>query len=192
MGNVSMFFQKAWRRAELTLPSPGSEMRKALLRLRGARIAKGTRIPRMLVPWPHQLSLGERCILQPDIFFNYDHYWTQGPSILIGNRVFIGRGVEFNIQGRIEVGDDALIASGCIFVDHDHGISREGPMNSQPNEVCPIKIGRNAWIGARSVVLKGVCIGEAAIVGAGSVVTKNVPANEIWAGTPARKIGATV
>ena len=39
------------------------------------------------------------------------------------------------------------------------------------------------------MVLAGVSIGDGAIVGAGAVVTKSVPAGEIWAGVPAKKIG---
>ena len=39
------------------------------------------------------------------------------------------------------------------------------------------------------MVLPGVEIGENAIIGAQSVVTKDVPANVIFAGNPARKIG---
>ncbi|WP_212635306.1 acyltransferase [Pseudozobellia thermophila] len=45
-----------------------------------------------------------------------------------------------------------------------------------------------AFIGAYSIILKGVTIGENAIVGAGSVVTKSVPDNQIWAGNPAKFI----
>jgi acetyltransferase-like isoleucine patch superfamily enzyme len=45
-----------------------------------------------------------------------------------------------------------------------------------------------AWIGAGTIVLPGIHIGKGAIVGAGSVVTRSVPAFEIWAGNPAKKI----
>ena len=38
---------------------------------------------------------------------------------------------------------------------------------------------------------KGVTIGEHAIVGAGSVVAKDIPAGEIWAGNPAKKLRAS-
>ena len=144
----------------------------------------------MLVSWPHQLSLGERCVLEPDIYFKYDGYWKPGPSIRIGNRVFIGRGVEFNIQGEIEIGDDCLIASGCIFVDHDHGTGGSGLINRQPPLIRPISIAGNVWIGANVVVLKGVTIGEGSVVAAGTVVTKEIPAGEIWGGVPARKLGS--
>lgn len=47
-------------------------------------------------------------------------------------------------------------------------------------------IGKNVFIGARSIVMKGVTIGDGAVVGAGSVVTKDVPANAIVAGNPAK------
>jgi acetyltransferase-like isoleucine patch superfamily enzyme len=50
-------------------------------------------------------------------------------------------------------------------------------------------IGDDVFIGARSIVLKGVHIDNGAIVGAGAVVTKNVPAYAIVAGNPARVVG---
>jgi acetyltransferase-like isoleucine patch superfamily enzyme len=127
-------------------------------------------------------------VLQPDVFFNVDHYWTPGPNIVIGDRVFIGRGTEFNIRGGIRIGNDCLIASGCTFIDADHGREPGAPMNRQEPVVRPIRIGSNVWIGARAVVLKGVEIGDGAIVGAGSVVTRSVPGGCVVAGNPARVI----
>ena len=52
----------------------------------------------------------------------------------------------------------------------------------------PVAICDNAFIGAKSIILKGVTIGENSVIGAGSVVTKSVPANQIWAGNPAKFI----
>lgn len=52
----------------------------------------------------------------------------------------------------------------------------------------PVLIKDNAFIGAHSIILKGVTIGENSIIGAGSVVTKSVPDNQIWAGNPAKFI----
>jgi acetyltransferase-like isoleucine patch superfamily enzyme len=163
--------------------------RKIFLRWLGAHIGRGTDVPSCLMPWPHQVSLGNGCVLEPGIYFKFAWYWKAGPSIVVGDRVFIGRNVEFNIQGRIEIGDDSLIASGCIFVDHDHGTIKGQAMGGQYQESYPIRIGTGAWIGANSVILKGVEVGEGAVVGAGSIVTKSIPSNEIWAGNPARKIG---
>lgn len=108
--------------------------------------------------------------------------------MIFGDRVFIGRGCEFNIRERLIVGDDCLIASGCTFVDADHGRARELEMNLQDIETAPIVLGRNVWIGAQCVILKGVTIGDNAVIGAGSVVKKSVAAGEIWAGVPARRL----
>lgn len=54
----------------------------------------------------------------------------------------------------------------------------------------PIIIGDDVFIGANSIILKGVTIGDNAVIGAGSVVSKDVPTGEIWAGNPAKKIRA--
>ena len=184
----SRLFQRLCRKAILA-NSLASSWKVLVWRLRGARVGRGTRLPsRTLVTWPHQIKLGEHCVIQPDVFFNYDHYWTPGPSMIFGDRVFIGRGTEFNIRDRLQVGDDCLIASGCTFIDGDHGRAPGVPMNAQAPVTAPILLERNVWIGAQSVILKGVTIGEGAVVGAGSVVTKSIPAGETWAGVPARKI----
>jgi len=50
------------------------------------------------------------------------------------------------------------------------------------------KIGNDVWIGANSIVLDGVTIGDGAIIGAGAVVTKDVPPYAIVGGVPAKLI----
>ncbi|MCD7824200.1 MAG: hypothetical protein LUG86_09355 [Oscillospiraceae bacterium] len=52
----------------------------------------------------------------------------------------------------------------------------------------PVAVGNGAFIGAHTIILKGVTVGEKSIVGAGSVVTKSIPDGEIWAGNPAHFI----
>ena len=51
-----------------------------------------------------------------------------------------------------------------------------------------VKIGKDVWIAANAIILKGVTIGNAAIIGAGAVVTGDVAAHTVYAGNPARKI----
>ncbi len=48
------------------------------------------------------------------------------------------------------------------------------------------------WVGARSVILRGVRIGHGAVIAAGAVVNRDVPAMEVWGGVPARFIRARV
>lgn len=52
------------------------------------------------------------------------------------------------------------------------------------SKAAPIIIGENTWIGAHSIINKGVSIGENSIVATGSVVVKDVPSNCIVAGNP--------
>lgn len=88
----------------------------------------------------------------------------------------------------MKVGDDCLTALGCKFIDHDHGVSLDLPMNVPPGVKQPIALENNVWLGANVVVLRGVSIGAGAVVAAGAIVTKHIGANEIWAGVPAREI----
>jgi acetyltransferase-like isoleucine patch superfamily enzyme len=165
-------------------------LRTQWLRFRGAQIGRGTLLPHLLVTWPHQLAIGRRCLFEPDLYFKFDGIWQPGPSIVIGDEVFLGRGCEFNICKGITIGDHCAIASGCKFIDHDHGIppigERIGPL---PGPEHPICLEENVWLGVNVIVLKGVTIGRGAIIGAGAVVTRDVPAFEIWGGVPARKLG---
>ena len=50
----------------------------------------------------------------------------------------------------------------------------------------PIKIENNVWIGANSVVLPGVQIGNHSVIGAGSIITKDIPPYSVAVGNPAR------
>jgi acetyltransferase-like isoleucine patch superfamily enzyme len=61
-------------------------------------------------------------------------------------------------------------------------------MRHQPSNEAEVIIGNDVWIGANSILLKGVKISDGAVVGAGSVVTRSIPSYEIWAGIPAKKI----
>ena len=53
-----------------------------------------------------------------------------------------------------------------------------------------VRVGRSAYIGAGALVREGLTIGPYAMVGMGAVVTRDVPAREVWAGCPARRLRA--
>ncbi|WP_419803139.1 acyltransferase [Mucilaginibacter sp.] len=163
--------------------------RKLWFQLWGMKIEPDVNLSKMFVSWPHQVSIGSKSILERNINFKYDGPWLPGPRIVIGNTVFIGTNCEFNINEGIKIGDDCLIASGCKFIDHDHGIEMNQLMLSQYGARIKIIIGNDVWLGCNVIVLKGVNIGDGAIVAAGAVVTKSIPAYEIWGGVPAKKIG---
>lgn len=169
-----------------------STLRKLFWQLQGLMAGKRTSLPRLIVSWPHQVKIGDDCILEHDIHFKFDGIWSAGPAIRIGNHCFIGSHAEFNIRKGISIGNHCLIASGCKFIDHDHGLSLASLMNTQVGNEAEIEIGKNVWLGVNVVVLKGVHIGDGAVVAAGGVVTKSIPPNEIWAGIPASRINCRI
>ena len=94
---------------------------------------------------------------------------------------------------KIYIGAIVLIGAGCMLTDSDHhAINYEERIKGVGGVCAPIVIKDGAFIGANSIILKGVTIGERSIVGAGSVVTKSIPAGEIWCGNPATRVKSIV
>lgn len=167
-------------------------LRKMKYKLLGMDVGYNTYLPKIYTTFPNQVSIGNNCLLEDNLFFKYDGIWKKGKSIILGNYLFIGNGCEFNIRLKLIIGDHTEIASGCKFIDHDHGIKLGMLIGSQEPTVGEIIIGEDVWLGCNVIVLKGISIGSGAIVAAGAVVTKSIPANEIWGGIPAKKISARV
>jgi acetyltransferase-like isoleucine patch superfamily enzyme len=178
-----------YRFRDCFLSYPAQVLRCLVWSFQGMRIGRGTRFSSLAVTWPHQVRIGNMCILEADIFFKFDGIWQPGPNIIIGDHVFIGRGCEFNIRKGVSIGNDCLLASGCKFIDHDHGVSPGILMRQQPGIEQEIMVESDVWVGANAIILKGVSLGRGCIVAAGAVVTRAVPPLEIWGGVPAGRIG---
>jgi acetyltransferase-like isoleucine patch superfamily enzyme len=114
----------------------------------------------------------------------------ENPAILtIGDHVAIGDRTEIHCGEEITIGNNTLISWDCVIIDRDyHKISENGQKESKRK----ITIGNNVWICCRSMIMKGVTIGDGAVVAAGSVVTKDVPAGALVAGNPAKVIKENV
>lgn len=112
------------------------------------------------------------------------------PILRMGNKSSIGYGTVISVAKEVVIGDNCMIAPHCIIMDSDdHPISPQKRLDYEPvdpDDVKPVKIGNNVWVGAYSVILKGVTIGDNTIVATHSVITKDLQANTIYAGFPAR------
>jgi acetyltransferase-like isoleucine patch superfamily enzyme len=107
-------------------------------------------------------------------------------ATLVLNRVFINAKCLFVISNGLEIGDNTVISWNCQFIDEDfHMINYEGKKESSKK----ISIGNHVWIGANSVILKGVSIADGCVVAANSIVTKSIEEqNVLIAGNPAKII----
>jgi len=112
-------------------------------------------------------------------------------EIIIGDNVGISQTALIS-HCSIRIGNNVKIGGGtCIYTTDFHSLdaSIRASKEDQKHRVCkPVVIEDNVFIGAHSIILKGVTIGMNSIIGAGSVVTKSIPANQIWAGNPAKFI----
>lgn len=114
----------------------------------------------------------------------------QNGTIIIGNHVGISNSALVSAS-RIVIEDNVMIGGNCRIYDTDfHSIiaCKREFCDEKGGETIPITIQKGAFIGADTIILKGVTIGERAVVGAGSVVTKDIPHDEIWGGNPAHFI----
>lgn len=102
-------------------------------------------------------------------------------NVKIGCNVVVMDGCLMMAAGGITIEDNALIAANVQLISNNHDLYQRSIITCRPIRIC-----RNAWIGAGATILPGVTVGQNAVVGAGSVVTKDIPANEIWVGNPAR------
>ena len=131
-----------------------------------------------------EITLGPGCsVLQGALVHSY------GGKIRMGANVTVNPYCVLYGHGGLTIGDNVLIATGCVMIPANHNIDNpQATIRSQGLRCEGIQIEEDVWLGARVVVLDGVTIGRGAVVGAGAVVTKNIPAGAIAVGVPAKVI----
>ena len=112
--------------------------------------------------------------------------WAFDGSIRTGTNVFLGPYVTIYGHGGVEIGDQTLVSMRATILSSNHTVPGRGKkIRDYPDILLPTKIGKDVWIGANSVILGGVTIGDGCVIGAGSVVTKDLPAYSVAVGVPA-------
>jgi acetyltransferase-like isoleucine patch superfamily enzyme len=115
------------------------------------------------------------------------------PTLTVGSGTGIGHNCGFTVGKKITIGSHCRIAAGVwMFDSYGHPSDPQARLENRPpaeDEVKPIVVADNVWIGGRAVIFPGVTIGEGSIVSACAVVTSDVAPYSIVAGNPARRIG---
>lgn len=119
-----------------------------------------------------KISIGNHVVIRPGTFLFADPT-EGGGEILIEDKVLIGSGVHFYTNNH-------------KFSDINVPIFDQGYL--EPKFSDSIVLRKGCWIGASTIILPGVEIGENSVIGAGTVVTKSVPPKVVFAGNPGKII----
>lgn len=147
--------------------------RGAIIRRRRSRID--------VFPW-RRFEVGRDALIEDFTTVN-----NGAGDVLIGDGARIGIGSV--VIGPVRLGDRVGLGQHVFISGFNHGYgdgTRDS--NEQPLDLKEVVIGNESHIGANSVVVAGVHIGERVQVGAGSVVTKDIPSFSVAVGNPARVI----
>lgn len=109
--------------------------------------------------------------------------------IKIGNNCWLN-GTVVHSRNKIIIGNNCMFGPGVYILDNDSHNPSIDPITRRSGKIAdsPVIIGNNVWIGMRSIIMKGVHIGDNSIIAAGSVVTKDVSNNQLFGGNPAKFI----
>lgn len=160
-----------------------------------SRVGKGVTTG-IYVPWIQgrgELVVGDYVHVSGKLSINFAARFTNRPRLEIGRhtdiahncRIVVGR--EVLIGERVEIASDVSIRdSGGHPADPARRAAGAPP---DADDVKPVAIHDNAWIGSNVLIMPGSVVGEGSIVSAHSVVAGTVAPYTIVAGNPARRIG---
>lgn len=128
-------------------------------------------------------------MLEKGKYNNLYGQWKIGDGTTIGSHCDIGGTIGKNcklqsyvfVPPEVTIGDNCFIGPAVVFLNDKYPPSNR--INWLKTTVC-----NGARIGAGCIIMPGVVMGENALIGAGSLVTKDVPAGELWYGSPAKFI----
>lgn len=171
---------------------------RMILRSYGAVLGNNIQIPGKV----HWLIRGGKVCIGDNLYFSSGDavnpigsnlqgaiYVEGGASLTIGNDVGMSS-TRMWIHNSIKIGNHVKIGGCVLMTDTDaHPIDFMARRSSnEGTKAAPIVIEDDVWVGAHSIILKGVTIGARSIIGAGSVVTKSIPTDCVAAGNPCRVI----
>jgi len=139
-------------------------------------------IPRARHHERHRLSIGRKTLIESlcaICTWHGDVILKDGASIGIGSIV----------MGPVLIGEGSACSQNCFISGQSHhyeDVSKN--FLRQGIETGQVVIGKNVWIGANSVIMPGVKIGDNSVIGAGSTVIEDVPAYSVVVGNPAKII----
>ncbi len=136
------------------------------------RIPKMNNVFHIAVKSKSKINIGKGFRTRNNVSFRV---YDQG-ILSFGDNFFANDGSSINCRKSITIGNNVSFGQNVFVFDHDHDYKND--MNHFISK--KIQIGNNVWIGANTVILKGVTIGDNVTIAAGSVVIKDIPSNVLF------------
>ena len=124
-------------------------------------------------------EVGNNCYIEPPFHANW------GCNMHVGNNFYSNFNLTVVDDADIYIGDNVMIAPNVVITTGTHPICPKLREKGYQYNL-PVHIGNRVWIGAGTIILPGVTIGDDSVIGAGSVVTKNIPSGVVAVGNPCR------
>ena len=124
-------------------------------------------------------EVGNNCYIEPPFHANW------GCNMHVGNNFYSNFNLTVVDDADIYIGDNVMIAPNVVIATGTHPICPKLREKGYQYNL-PVHIGNRVWIGAGTIILPGVTIGDDSVIGAGSVVTKNIPSGVVAVGNPCR------
>lgn len=125
-------------------------------------------------------EIGSGCYIEPPLHANWGC-----KHVHFGKNVYANFNLTLVDDTHIYVGDYTMFGPNVTVATAGHPILPK--LREQAYQYnAPVKIGKNCWLGAGTVIVPGVTIGDNTVIGAGSVVTKDIPPNVVAVGNPCR------
>lgn len=103
----------------------------------------------------------------------------KGGELVIGDGVGIGSANFIVCHSKISIGENTIFGPNVLVYDHDHIYDSKNGVDKKCFTTAPVTIGKNCWIGANVVILKGTTIGDNCVVGAGTVIKGIIPSGTL-------------
>lgn len=125
-------------------------------------------------------QIGSGCYIEPPLHANWGC-----KHVHFGKNVYANFNLTLVDDTHIYVGDYTMFGPNVTVATAGHPILPK--LREQAYQYnSPVKIGKNCWLGAGTIIVPGVTIGDNTVIGAGSVVTKDIPPNVVAVGNPCR------
>jgi acetyltransferase-like isoleucine patch superfamily enzyme len=117
----------------------------------------------------------------------YHNSYVYG-NVKVGKHTWIGPYTLLDGSGGLTIGDYCSISAGVHIYTHDT-VRWALSGGTAAYERAPVSIGNCCHIGAQTVIVKGVTIGDHCVIGACSFVNRDIPSYTVAFGVPCRPVG---